>query len=629
MEKGFGWTGKILRVNLTEHKSSIESTHTYAERFIGGIGIGLKILWNELSLEVGALDPENKLIFATGPLTGTLAPASGRFELISKSPRSYPKETVTRSGMGGSWGPELKYAGYDALIIEGKSDEWVNLWIFNDRVEFRSAKEYVGEDTYSTQIKLRKELHPSAKILCIGPAGEKLSRLAVILSDSSFASGRSGFGAVMGSKKLKAIVVRGTKPLKVFSPNRLIDVSTRVRNLSANNPMQELTTRVLKIEDQKQFVNKYRKRNIACFSCPGPCFAHLDVPDAGESATHCANYYYHGAATQFYGHSIERDQAVSDSYVLANRLGLDTFEFRQMIKFLGDLHKKRLIEPQTDLPLDKIGSREFIQKLLYLVSAREGIGDVLAEGCARTAGQIKGGWEVCSKYFPAYGSADHGVIRKYPGVALLWALDSRCPLIDQHAYSRLSSTYQIEPEPFTLAAERAKAISSRVFGSEMAIDHSTFKKKPEAIIYAQNRSAVIDILVVCDWVYPIIHSYAAVDRMGDTSLESKLLGAVTGEDLTEEDLNVFGERIWNLGRAMMVREGRTRDDDTLHESYFAERDGEQAVSRPDFEEAKTLYYQLRGWDKKRGWPTSKKLHEIGLSDIARDLEKEGINLTSC
>ena len=626
METGFGWTGKILRVDLTERKSSVEPTQTYAERFIGGIGIGLKIFWDEVSPDVGSLDPENRLIFAPGPLTGTLAPASGRFELISKSPRSYPEETVTRSGMGGSWGPELKFAGYDALVIQGRSKDWVNLWICDDRVEIKSAKEYVGEDSFSTQIRLRKELDPSAKILCIGPAGENLSRLAVILADSSFVSGRSGFGAVMGSKNLKAIAVRGTKPLKIFDPNNLIEVSKRVRYLSANNPMQEWTTRVLKFEDQKQFINTYRKKNTACFSCPVSCFAYLDVPDAGESAAHCASYYYHNAATQFYGHTLERDQAVSDSYVWANRLGLDTFEFRQMIRFLEDLYKNGSIKPQKGLPLDKIGSREFIQKLLHLVAKREGIGDILAEGCARTADRINGGWEFCSKYFPAYGAADHGAIRKYPGVALLWALDSRCPVIDQHPYSRLSSSYQTQPQPYALTLERAKAISNKVFGSEAAIDHNTFSKKPEAIVYAQNRSAVINILVLCDWVYPIIQSYATTDRMGDTSLESQLLYSVTGHDLTEEELNAVGERIWNLGRAMMVREGRTRNDDTLHESYFKERDGEQPVSKPDFERAKTVYYQLRGWDKNSGWPTSRKLHKIGLFDVARDLEKEGISI---
>ena len=625
MEEGFGWTGKILRVNLTEHKSTIESTYLYAERFIGGIGIGLKIFWDEVSIDVGSLDPENKLIFASGPLTGTLAPASGRFELISKSPRSYPKETVTRSGMGGNWGPELKYAGYDALIIEGKSKEWVNLWICDDRVEIKSAKSIIGEDAYSTQIKLRKELSPTAKILCIGPAGERLSRLAVILSDSSFVSGRSGFGAVMGSKNLKAIAVKGTKPLRVFDPRSLIDVSKRTRYLSASNPMQEWTSRIVKnLDDQMHFINKYRKRNTACFSCPVPCFAHLDVPDSGESTAHCASFYYYDAATEFYGHTSERDQAVSDGYVWANRLGLDTFEFRYMIRFLGDLYKQGLMKPQKHLPLDKIGSRDFIQKLLHLVAKREDIGDVLAEGCARAADKISGSWEFCSKYFPAYGSADHASIRKHPGVALMWALDSRCPVIDTHPYSRLSAAYQTQPHPYTLSSERAKAISNNVYGSEMAIDHTTFSKKPEAIVYAQNRSAIINILVLCDWVYPVIHSYIAADRMGDTSLESQLLYAVTGYKLAEEELNLIGERVWNLGRAMMIREGRTRNEDTLNESFFMERDGERAVSKADFEQAKTEYYELRGWDKVSGWPTLNKLNEIGLPDIASDLKKEGL-----
>ncbi len=158
-----GWTGKILRIDLTDRKWSVEPTERVAERFIGGIGIGLKILWDEMGPEVGAFDPENRIVFAPGPLAGTLAPASGRIEVVSKSPRSYPKETVTRSGMGGYWGPELKFAGYDALIIHGKADDWVNLWICNDQVEFRDAKGYLGKDTYSTQIELRKELDPQSQ----------------------------------------------------------------------------------------------------------------------------------------------------------------------------------------------------------------------------------------------------------------------------------------------------------------------------------------------------------------------------------------------------------------------------------------------------------------------------------
>ncbi len=210
MKMGGGWTGKVLRVDLTDRKWSVEPTERFAESFIGGIGIGLKVFWDEVAPETGAYDPRNRLVFAPGPLTGTLAPASGRMEIISMSPRSYPRETVLRSGMGGYWGAELKFAGYDALIVQGAADQWLNLWIYNDRVDFRDAREYLGMDTYATQVNLRKELDPRARILCIGPAGEHLSRLAVILSETSFASGRSGFGAVMGSKKLKAIAVRGT-----------------------------------------------------------------------------------------------------------------------------------------------------------------------------------------------------------------------------------------------------------------------------------------------------------------------------------------------------------------------------------------------------------------------------------
>ncbi len=622
MKTDSGWTGKILRVDLTEKKWSTEPTEKYAERFIGGIGIGYKIFWDEVDPEVGALDPENKLVFATGPLTGTLAPASGRFEIVSKSPRSHPKETVTRSGMGGFWGPELKYAGYDALVIQGKADRWVNLWIHDDTVEFREAKEYLGADTHTTQVRLRQELDPKARILCIGPGGEHLSRLAVILSESSFASGRAGFGAVMGSKNLKAIAVRGTKRLKVFDPGKLIEVSNRVRNLSAGNPMFEWTTSGLPLKENREFINTYRKKNVGCFACPMPCFAQLDVPDVGQCAGHCIFYFYHPQATKYYGPSLERDQAVADSIVLANRYGLDMFEFRHMLNFLNDLYEAGHMDIQPGLSLDKLGSREFIHELLDSIAMRKGLGDLLAEGCARAADQIKDGWKFCAKYFPAHGAAAHGSVRKFPGVALLWALDSRGPIADQHPYLRLSSTDQTRPFPYTVSLEEAKRISQKILGSEMAIDHSTFAHKPEAIVYMQNRSAVINILVVCDWVYPIIRSEATEDRMGNTSLESQLLTAATGHEITEEELNQVGERVWNLGRALMVREGRTRDQDTFHETYFEEQGGEAAIVKSEFEIAKTQYYRLRGWDVETGRPTREKLYSLGLSDIADGFKKQ-------
>ncbi len=339
----------------------------------------------------------------------------------------------------------------------------------------------------------------------------------------------------------------------------------------------------------------------------------------------CSNYFYYPAATKYYGNTLERAQAVADGNILANRLGIDTFEFfNGMIHFLEDLYNAGLIKEDPEFPLNKIGSREFIKKLLHSIARRKGIGNLLADGSARTADQIKDGWEYCSRYFPAHGSPQHGSVRQYPGVALQWALDSRDPIIDQYPYYRLSVSSQKRPQSFTIPLEYTKMLSNKIFGTEIAIDHSTFEHKPEAIIYAQDRSAVINILVLCDWVYPIIFTYATENRIGDTFLESQLLGAVTGYKLTEKELNQVGERVWNLARAFMVREGRTRDEDTFHESYFSERNGEKAISKSDFEKAKTKYYKLRGWDEEKGWPTREKLYQLNLSDVADDLQTESL-----
>jgi aldehyde:ferredoxin oxidoreductase len=615
-----GWAGRILRVNLSDREWSVEPTAPYAERFIGGIGVGSKIFFDEVNPHVGSFDPENKLILAPGPLTGTLAPASGRFEIVSRSPRTYPREAFTRSGVGGFWGPELKFAGYDALIIEGKANTLVNLWIHNDEIEFRDAEEYRGEDTYSTQTRLRKELDPSAKILCIGPAGENLSRLAVIMSETSFVSGKSGFGAIMGSKNLKAIAVRGTKSLKIFNPERLIEVSKYVRNLAGNNPMREWTSfGAFRLEDQLQFLSKYRQKNTSCFACPMQCFAYLKVPGSGEAQAHCMSYYYVEAAYKYYGKTTEADRSISDGYILANRFGLDTFEIYAMLSFLKEAYDEGLIMDQPEIPLRRYGGREFIHKFLDSIAQRKGLGDLLSEGGPRAADEMSGSWEIGAKYYPAHGSSFHGNLRNYPGLALMWATDSRDPIIDNHAYRRIVTTVKSYPPPRTYTDEEANRISKKIFGTAKAIDRSNFEEKAKAIIYSQNKSAVINLLVVCDWIYPFFISHNTQDHIGDTSVEAQLLGAVTGYELSERELDRIGERVWNLMRAISVREGRTRKDDNVHRLYFDPRGGEKAFSLSDFENAKTEYYTTRGWDEKNGCPTRETLDDLKLSDVAEVL----------
>ena len=619
MAPSYGWVGRLLRINLTERKWVIESLDPYLRTFIGGIGIGSKIFFEEVSPKVGSLDPENKIIFASGPLTGTLAPGAGRFEIVSRSPRTYPKETFTRSGVGGFWGPELKFAGYDVLIVEGKADRLINLCIYNDHVEFREAADYLGTDTYLTQTRLRKEFDPLAKILCIGPAGENLSRMAIILSETGFTSGKSGFGAVMGSKNLKAIAVRGTNSLKVYDWERLLKVSGRARSLAANNPMREWTSiGILPLEDQVDFLGRYRKKNVSCFGCPTQCFAYLDIPEAGECQAHCINYFYAPAAFAFYGRSPEADRAIGDSMVLANRLGLDSYELYAMLPFLRDIYEAGYVN-DGDIPFEEYGSRHFIRTFLESIVHRKGIGSLLAEGGPRFAERIKNGWSIGEKYYPAHGSPLHEGLEQYPGLALMWATDSRDPIVDHHSYRKISVTFRSYPPPLRYTEDTLNRIAEKLFGNGGAIDQSTFRDKAKAILYSQNRSVIINLLVVCDWIYPFFYSNATEDHMGDTSIESQLLSAVSGWEISEKELDTIGERVWNLMRVIMAMEGRTRENDTLTDFYFTEGKDKRALSRSEFEAAKTEYYQLRGWDERTGWPTIKKLKDLGLSDVAQRL----------
>ncbi len=632
MNEHYGWAGKILMIDLTKRLIETVPTSEYAERFIGGIGTASEIIWDKMDLEAGALEPDNHLILSTGPLTGTAAPGSGRFELMARSPTTYPGESVTRSGLGGMFGPELKYAGFDALVLYGKSEEPVYLWVEDGKAEIRDARDLWGMDTYATQNILLDRHDSRAKVLCIGKAGENLVRLAAIVSETGFASGKSGFGAVMGSKHLKAIGVRGRKAIKISRPDKLLEISDRVRRLTARNPMQEWTTGPKYPQYRQEFLRRYRVRNTGCFGCPIPCFAFVKVPGVGNSQIHCSMYRYDQPASAYQPELEEWGPVFWDSVLSMNRQGVDVHELRGFLYMLLEMYRQGIInEKDVGIPFSKYGSREFFNALLNTIVERRGIGDLLAEGAPRAADKIPGAWPVYEKFHPAHGYSEHNSVREFPAIALLWALDTRDPLIDHHAYRHLSVSRQRWPEPHTLPLQKAMEISEEIFGSELAIDHSTYDYKAKAVVYAQNRSAVINLLVLCDWLYPIVQSQITSNRKGDTSVESKLLSAVTGLEITEAELDRIGERVWNLMRSIAVREGRTREKDTLHASYF--KTGEELkpkaknepvsvlkpVPKETFERAKDEYYRLRGWDISTGRPTGDTLRKLNLEDVAQNL----------
>jgi len=636
-EKSGGWAGRILRVNVGDRSTQRIPTAVYSEKFMGGLGIGARIAWDEIGPETDAFDAGNKLIFATGPLTGTLAPGSGRMEVVGKSPRTFPHEVVTRSGMGGHWGVELKRAGYDAVILEGETDRPVYVYIDRASVEFHDAAELWGMDTYTAQKHLKGTHGDQVQVVCIGPAGENRSRIATIISETGFSSGKSGFGAVMGSKKVKAIAVNGGGgQIHVARPGRLVNLAAHYRELLGYNPMREWTVGYRPPNYHQRFYRKYRKGNASCFGCTLQCFAFIKVPGLDASQVHCINYYYMKPAYDFYGETLEGDRTVWQSVVMSNKLGLCTFEMAGFVPWLKDIFDAGVLdEKSSGLPLSQLGSRQYIETLLQNIAHRKGIGDLLAEGAPRAARMIPDAWPAYEKYYPAHGQAEHDSVRDYPAIALLWALDSRDPMIDHHAYRHLAVSRQQWPKPHGISSEQAKAVSQAVFGTETAIDHGTYAEKAKAVAYCQNRSAVIDSLVLCDFLFPIFISQSREDRMGDTAAESKLLSAVTGSDIDEKELNGIGERIWNLLRAIMVREGRTKQEDTLHPANFQKvdtppettrhsaaiisLDHTQPIQLEDFETAKAEYYAIRGWDPKTGRPTRKTLLDLDLKEVADGL----------
>ncbi len=632
-----GWAGRILRINLTEGRVEARPTNPLAERFIGGLGLAAKIAWDEIRPETRAFDPDNRLILATGPLTGTLAPASGRLEVMAKSPRTYPQEAVTRSGLGGHFGRELKHAGFDAVILEGEAKTPVMVVITADKVDLIEAEAYWGRDTFETQKRIRSIYGSRTECLCIGPAGENRSRLATIMSGTSHCAGKSGFGAVMGAKKVKALIVNGRGGrIRIAHPKQLMELHHHYRDLVGARPIREWTVGYDLPDYHVEFFKKYRKGNASCFGCPVQCYAFIRVPGLDPGQINCVNYYYMGPAYEYYGQTLEADQALWQANILCNKLGLDTFELAGMAPWLRDLFRAGLIDEESSgLPVGRFGSQEFITALLQAIAGRRGLGDILAEGAARAAESLPGAWPLYEKYYPSHGQTEHDSVRSFPGVALLWALDSRDPLIDHHAYRHLSVSRLRWPAPHRLHKKQAEAISEKIFGTKKAIDHNTYAAKAPAVAYCQNRSRLINCLVLCDFLFPVFVAQAKEDRLGDTAAESKLFRAVTGLELCEAELDNLGERVFALERAIMAREGRTRDQDTLHEGYFHESapdlpDEDQrgrttvideqlkAVPRDQFERAKTEYYHLRGYDPLTGWPTPKTLRRLGLDEVAAE-----------
>jgi len=395
----YGWTGKILRVDLSKGKITYIETRRYVPKFIGGLGVAAAIAWEEIGPKVGPFDPENLLMIMTGPLTGTLASGAGRIEVMGVAPQLYPPR-FSRSGMGGHWGPELKYAGFDGIIIQGKAEKPVYLWINDGKVEILDASDIWGTGTYYTTRFLRKVHGRDARVISIGQAGENLSRIAILQTETENAAGQGGFGGVMGSKKLKAIAVRGTGGIKIARPSEFLDLC-----LSQSREGEE----PCKIEsdpkwpaDKPSYGTHYRTHK--CGFCATTCInkVYMDVPGDSTPGSYtteqmCYGYNLSGSARPLNA-QIEARAITSDYGINGWEVSYGIIPWLQLCKQHGLIKEIDGIEiPAPKKPIEYLRdcagySSEFLVTLLRKIAFREDeIGDALAEGACYAADRLFGG----------------------------------------------------------------------------------------------------------------------------------------------------------------------------------------------------------------------------------------------
>jgi aldehyde:ferredoxin oxidoreductase len=618
-----GWTGEILWVDLSSGEVSTVPTSSYQHRrHIGGVGLNTRIFWELGSPSVDALHPDSPLTISVGPLTGVGGPFN-RAEVGGIAPQAYPQELHAYSGFGGKFPSELKYAGYDALVVVGQSEEPVYLAIENDNVEIRDAEDVWGYGTFDTQQELRAR-YPEASVLAIGPAGENLSRMAMILNETASCAGQGGYGAVMGSKKLKAVVVRGTGSVTVARPDELLELLNERQRAGEwqAGPHQEWGRYPLGSNSIRNVMTyRYLEKFSGCYGCPFQCNGFYNVPGTGKGSQMCIEAWY----GWFSGDCAE---AMWDGNILSQQLGINNNELLgAMILLVEGLRAGAFTRAQagvTFVPMvDYANSYQYGGRALhheFLLELLGGIADgtsVFSQGVARAAEQLgQGAMDIYDAVYPAYGYRNHHI--EGAASALHWATDTRDPFNSCHDYTQSLAWREDVANHFGLPGGHF------VGGRRMV-----YQAAQRSTIWVQHHQSVKNSLPICEYA-SMPDLFFHPPEMDIRIFESRLLSAVTGVDYSESKLWRAGERIWNLRRAIMVlREDRLRADDTLKDIWFEQVVGSgdetlpEPLDRAEWEALKDRYYTARGWNVSNGRPTRDILEELDMEDVADTLEDAG------
>lgn len=607
----YGYMGKILRVNLTNRTITKEDLDfELAKKYLGARGLGVKIMMDEVPANVDPFSPENKLIIATGGLTGAPVPTSGRYMAITKSPLT---GTIAIANSGGHWGPQFKATGHDLIIFEGKADKPVYLYINDDEVEIRDA-EHIWGKTVSETTKILQEEFEGCKVLSIGPAGERLSLIAAIMNDVDRAAGRGGVGAVMGSKNLKAIAVKGTKKIPIYDEEKTRKASQEKIKILREDPvasggLPSYGTAVLVniinesgIFPIKNFQESYSEeadkisgetlaatrlvKNSACYRCPIACGRVVKLPDGSVvGGSEYETIWAFGADCAVF----DLD-AINEANNLCNEYGLDTISTGTTIATAMELYEKGYIKDE-DIEEDGIslkwGDPKAIVGWTRKMGLREGFGNKLADGAYRLAesyGAPELSMTVKKQELPAYDP------RGVQGHGLTYAVNNRggCHI----------KGYMISPE---------------ILGYPEKLDRSSVEGKAAYTKIFLDLTAVIDSIGLCVFSTFGLGLSDYVD----------MYNAVVGDIYTDETLLEAGERIWNLEKLFNIREGIDSKEDKLPKRLL-EVPIQNGPSKGEIHRLDILlpeYYAVRGWDED-GIPTEETLKKLGLEEYLGYINKE-------
>jgi aldehyde:ferredoxin oxidoreductase len=635
-----GWTGQLLYVDLTTRKTSIRDTTPYFRDYIGGRAMASRIAWDEIPAGVDAFAAENCVIITTGPLTGTLSPTSGRTVMSGVSPRTYPKPWYTHSTLGGWFGPQLKYAGFDAIVIRGAADAPIYLEIRDGKVRLADAQDLWGLGARQTQLNLKERLGERAEVLTIGPAGESLVRFATVQHSEENAAGHSGFGAVWGSKNLKAIAVRGTGGVPVADPDALL---REVLGFGVNRTtpsvgvLRETGTREHRPVCSQActfncYVSTYR-RTAEGRLVPAWCIGPIWRSESGMELTH----YDAGGVRVPKGKNFEAFTEI-DLHELCNDLGLDLW-FRLVMQPWFMRSRELGVQNIRGFRIEPEDAGWF-ESFMHQLAHREALGAIFADDLRRAMDELEGelpgelialGRELEFDFgFPAHREGrfwDEEPLPFWVISAMMHASTSRDPTIGTHQSSLLHADFILhDPD---LASRQFRALSEKVWGYPDALEPS-FENKAPVAIWSQNQHMLIDSLPLCDFAFPqlirAMDSYEewrnADDISGDLDLDRRLLAAVTGMDFTREEMDRVAERAFTLERAMLARAGRGRSMEEALASHFklpCRADG-TLIDEQGYSTLLDEYYAARGWDLELGWPQADVLHTLGLEGVCAEMD---------